>query len=212
MPRKCCVPECRGNYDESTKVSVFSFPADSERKRLWLSKIPRADFQPTKQSVVCVEHFCEQFVVRYDSATRPDGSVLTVKRTNPKLTDDAYPSIFPRCPSYLSEEPPTKRRNPEERRTEAERRDESEFEAYMDKDKIKDFEHFNQEFSSHCDPEVWKYKLYENSGGTQTYWSLLQVRDDDIDTLPKLLCVVRVFADMHVEVFTDKGIGIGKCL
>ena len=28
MPKKCCVPMCRGNYDAKEKVSVFAFPKD----------------------------------------------------------------------------------------------------------------------------------------------------------------------------------------
>ena len=82
---------------------------------LWLSKIPRTDFVPSERAVVCINHFAEHFVVTVDSVKRPDGTILTVERAKPMLTDDAYPSIFPNCPSYLSEEPPSKRKNPLDR-------------------------------------------------------------------------------------------------
>ena len=76
---KCCVPGCRGNYAGGEKVSVFAFPKDRLQQDLWLKKIPRKDYQITKNSVVCEKHFSEQFVIRIDCATRPDGSVLSVK-------------------------------------------------------------------------------------------------------------------------------------
>ncbi|GIY38207.1 hypothetical protein CEXT_708421 [Caerostris extrusa] len=40
-----------------------------------------------------------------DHTVRDDGSVLTGKRINPKLIPDAYPSIFPNQPAYLSSDP-----------------------------------------------------------------------------------------------------------
>ena len=92
MVKKCCVPNCRGNYSSTDKVSVFLFPRDPTRRALWLSKIPRADFVPSGESVVCAKHFDEQFIVKIDSVTRPDGSVLTVPRDKVKLRDDAYPT------------------------------------------------------------------------------------------------------------------------
>ena len=112
MPRKCCVPNCRGNYAGSKVVSIFKFPADESKRRLWLNKIPRADFEPSSHSGVCEAHFVDSFIIRKDSVRRPDGSILTVDRDKPKLADDAYPSIFPGCPSYMSDEPPAKRKNP----------------------------------------------------------------------------------------------------
>ena len=66
---------------------------DPERLRSWIKNIPR-DIVPTKQIVVCERHFCDEFIIGYDSVSRPDGSILTVKPDIPKLTSDAYPHIF----------------------------------------------------------------------------------------------------------------------
>lgn len=136
MPKKCCVPNCRGNYDANERVSVFRFPVSDEQRKLWLSKIPRKDFIPSKDSVVCAKHFSKQFVIYTDTAVRPDGSVLTLARTIPKLAPDAYPSIFPDCPSYLSEEPPAKRKTPAERRFTVEQRDEIAYNNWLESDNI----------------------------------------------------------------------------
>lgn len=57
MPRKCCVPACKGNYSNGPKVSVFTFPANKELRQKWLKAICRDDFVPTKQSVVSHIYF-----------------------------------------------------------------------------------------------------------------------------------------------------------
>lgn len=119
MPSSCCVPGCRSNYtSNSPSVTVFKFPKNEELKRKWLSAIPRADFTPKTRSVVCLKHFDERFVIREDTVTRPDGSVLTVKRDSLKLTKDAFPTIFENLPSYLSRELPPPRKDPAKRKDE----------------------------------------------------------------------------------------------
>lgn len=52
MPDKCSVPYCRGNYDSENKVAVFRFPKDEGLKNIWVQRISREDFQPTKHSRV----------------------------------------------------------------------------------------------------------------------------------------------------------------
>ena len=52
----------------------------------WIRMIPREGLVVVPKTVVCEKHFADQFVVRYDSAVRPDGTVLTVRRGTPKLT------------------------------------------------------------------------------------------------------------------------------
>nr|CAH7724866.1 unnamed protein product [Callosobruchus chinensis] len=119
MPSRCCVPGCKNNYNSSKKeqgnVSVFTFPKDIERRNQGLKCIHREDFIPSDHSVVCIDHFEEKFIVRKDTATRPDGSVLTVDRKRLKLSPDAFPTRFPNQPKYLSVELPPKRRDMAER-------------------------------------------------------------------------------------------------
>ncbi|GIY86891.1 hypothetical protein CEXT_743661 [Caerostris extrusa] len=86
-------------------------------------KSPR--FQ-SPETLVCGYYCIYYITMRYqeDHAVRDDGSVLTVKRIYPKLTPDAYPSIFPNQPAYLSSDPVSKRKTPSERRNEMLKRDE----------------------------------------------------------------------------------------
>jgi len=85
-----------------------------EMRAKWIRVIPRQDLVVHDKTVVCKKHFSEQFIIRVDSVTRDDGTVLSVPRKRLKLTADANPSLFPNTPSYLSSEPARKRRMPEE--------------------------------------------------------------------------------------------------
>jgi len=200
MPQKCCVPGCRGNYSKSDKVSAFHFPSDIERRRLWISKIPRADFEPSSYSVVCAVHFIDKFIVQVDSVTRPDGSVLKVERSKPKLTVDAYPSIFPNCPTYLSTRPPVRRKRPEDRRTELEQRDDQAFAEWLETDKIKDFEDFCSSFETRVDNKIWLCTFH---GRSEPFVSLYRICDLPASK-PILASTIRVFNDLRVEIFTEK--------
>ena len=96
MPNHCVAPGCdyrRGNFDG--KRSLFLFPKDPEQRRRWLKSIPRADYQPFKNAQICEVNFEERFIIREDSAVRPDGTILTCKPGNPKLANEAVPTRFP---------------------------------------------------------------------------------------------------------------------
>jgi len=153
MPEKCCVPGCRGNYQataehEEVKVSVFRFPKVAEVRAKWICQIPRANLEIHDKTVVCEKHFAPHFIIRVDTATRSDGTILTVPRKNTKLAPDAYPTIFPNTPSYLSLEPSRKRKAPEERRLEMSVRDERQFEQWMSDDQISSFVDFCDKLES----------------------------------------------------------------
>lgn len=125
MPSCCCVPGCVSNYYQKLKpaVGVFIFPKDAAKREKWLKSIHRSDFVPSKRSAVCIKHFDERYIVREDSVTRPDGTVLTVKREKLKLTPDAVPTIFFNQPKYLTTELPPVRKDPSARREEIKRRE-----------------------------------------------------------------------------------------
>ncbi|GBN08960.1 hypothetical protein AVEN_87348-1 [Araneus ventricosus] len=121
--RKCCIPGCNSNYNNTS----FTFPKDETRKNQWVKSINRADFIPSSTAVVGIKHFSSQFIIKEDRVVRDDGSELVVQRKIWKLTNDAYPSIFPNQPSYLPHEPSTSRKSPSERITAVKLRDEQNF-------------------------------------------------------------------------------------
>lgn len=52
MVLKCCVPNCKGNYDKDRKVHVFKFPKDEVMRNKWLRAIPRQNYTVSNYSVV----------------------------------------------------------------------------------------------------------------------------------------------------------------
>ena len=126
MPRKCCVPCCTSNYRVFT-TSVFRFPKDEECRQRWIKAINRKDFIPNNDSVVCANHFEPRLIITEDRMIRPDGSAVTAKRGTPKLAKDAYPTIFPNQPKYLSTKLPQPKTTPQEKEDRLEARDEAAF-------------------------------------------------------------------------------------
>ena len=118
MPSRCCVPCCKGNYDSlgsAGRVTVFRFPTNFDLRNKWIKQINRRNYTPSLSAVVCAAHFPPEAFITEDNLTRPDGTILTVKRHRVKLVKDAFPSIFPKQPKYprqqsvLQRTPPSKR-------------------------------------------------------------------------------------------------------
>ncbi|CAL1264091.1 unnamed protein product [Larinioides sclopetarius] len=121
MPCKCSVPACRGNYDETNRVAVFGFPNDKCLREKWLHAIPRKDFNITKNSKVCEKHFKDSEVLRNTTFyIEKTGETLSAPMKRPKLKENAVPSIFPDCSSYMPsssairQSPPKKQQQLEE--------------------------------------------------------------------------------------------------
>jgi hypothetical protein len=94
--------------------------------------------------VICEKQFATEFVVREDKVTRPDGTVSSVQRRRPTLTEKAYPTIFPNTPSYLSSEPPQKRKTPVLRRQEMYQRDEQQLNDWIASDRMETFDEMSE--------------------------------------------------------------------
>ncbi|XP_046987114.1 uncharacterized protein LOC124575171 [Schistocerca americana] len=123
MPRRCCMPNCRGNYDNGPKVSVFYFPSDDNLRRKWLSAVHRQDWTPSKHSVICELNFNKDDILSSTSMYDPKtGILLTAPLDRRRLRKDAIPSKLPECPSYLSSHQIAVREDPEIRRGHLENR------------------------------------------------------------------------------------------
>ena len=62
MVNKCIAPGCEAGYDSSDKktvISTFRFPADGSRRKIWTSRVPRLNWTPSNNSVLCEKHFEE---------------------------------------------------------------------------------------------------------------------------------------------------------
>ncbi|XP_049813661.1 uncharacterized protein LOC126260375 [Schistocerca nitens] len=116
MPYRCCVPNCRGNYDGGPKVTVFKFPEDEATRKKWLSRIRRHNFTPSSSSRVCHVHFHKDDVIwETQIVDERTGQLLRAPLLKPRLRPHAVPSLLPNCPSYLSKEE-SRREGPEEKK------------------------------------------------------------------------------------------------
>lgn len=207
MPYHCCVTGCRGNYDATKehpdveKVCVFSFPRDEARKAEWMRRIPRDNLEVNENTVVCEKHFASQFIVRYDVLPRVDAPAELIRRQRPKLTADAFPSYFPNTPAYLTTEPPTKRRDPDSRREEQQARDEAQFEDWMERDIIRNYNELRNDLERYVANHVpWKLIIGEDC---VCFYIV------DTDDTPRLRVSIRVRNDLLVEVHRQ-GCVLGK--
>lgn len=65
MVFKCCVINCRTNYDTQTKkYPVFTFPSQPDLRNQWLEKIYTKSAKITNSSRVCVRHFNPEDIKR----------------------------------------------------------------------------------------------------------------------------------------------------
>ncbi|KAH7936397.1 hypothetical protein HPB52_022433 [Rhipicephalus sanguineus] len=118
---RCCVPNCRGNYDNGPKVRLFSFPRDAKRRAEWQRAVRRSDVDVRllKDPKVCERHFKSEHLRTTSTYTDCDGRTIEAPMKLTRLTPDAFPAIFPDCPSYISnsrtsrEEPELKRKRTE---------------------------------------------------------------------------------------------------
>jgi hypothetical protein len=102
----CVAPGCRSGYGKSGKlppgVSNHVFPKDQKRRDLWTKAIPRANWKPSKSSVICSLHFDSS---DYNTERRDSNIHRKVKEGQLKyrrLKETAVPHIFPGLPAYLS--------------------------------------------------------------------------------------------------------------
>ena len=69
MVNSCSVYGCKSNYDTKDKgnyIPIFKFPGDSEARAEWIRKIPNKNLKVTNNSRVCIKHFEEKDIKRFD--------------------------------------------------------------------------------------------------------------------------------------------------
>ena len=208
-------------YTREKKNTLYSFSKDEVRKSLWLRKIPRKNFKPTKSSRVCIEHFSPEHLEYETRFQRDDGSWLIVKERIPTLTADAFPSIFKNCPSYFTDEPPAKRKTPSARVCEQQQREEFAFQELLKDDLISDFDSFSKSFQAHFSSVHWMYRLNRptlpvDSSSTSKcneYYTFYNIDENSLDNgAPSIKVAIKVLSNMHIEVFisSERNSGLVK--
>ncbi|XP_077523813.1 THAP domain-containing protein 11-like [Amblyomma americanum] len=93
----CCVPLCTNHSRNGWKM--YHFPTEPKRRLLWIAKVKRDKWQPTKGSCVCNAHFEENNFEQ----NRADGWK--------KLKPNAVPTVFPFRGNFAPEKEATKRKD-----------------------------------------------------------------------------------------------------
>ncbi|KAH8026459.1 hypothetical protein HPB51_020569 [Rhipicephalus microplus] len=185
---RCCMPNCKGNYDNGPKVHLFSFPSDPVRKAKWQRAVRRDDIDvcQLKNPQVCELHFKAEHLRTTSKYTDGDGRTIEVPMKLTRLMPDAVPTIFPGCPSYLSdshtsrEEPDVKRRrNENEQLLEAIQESALAFAAEQDENKVKNFEDITSRLT----------RLHQRSSGhKQSAKVASSSRTSDLQITPRISC------------------------
>lgn len=125
--------------------------------------------------------------------TRPDGTVITAKRGKPTLTKDAYPTIFPNQPQYMSKTAPPAWVNPQVRKEKALERDDLQFQDWMKDDMINSYNDFCDNFV----PKVSKNWLFVS---TESFVSFMEICCDD---QPMITTSFKVMKDLKVQIWYE---------
>ena len=64
MPNKCSVPGCNTNYQLCQTKPVLKFPQDQVLSKKWLESWNRKDYEPSKSSVMCNDHFEDKYLIK----------------------------------------------------------------------------------------------------------------------------------------------------
>jgi len=185
---KCCVPQCRSNYDIKAgerSISAFTFPTEKHSRATWLRKIPRENLKVTKHTVVCIKHFHDSDIIRNDLLPGKDGKPdILIPRNKPALRKDAVPCIFPNLPSYLSMSTDSVHRSsPSKCRKKVKETNRNLQEKWVKQDKICSFDELANGLKEHlstfkysaiyqsCDNELLLYKINTPSNGESPFLS-----------------------------------------
>ena len=114
MPNACAAPNCRVGYeknsDETIKVSRFHFPIDPDLRTKWINAVPRKDWVPSKNSVLCEKHFLDSdFKTEREDKNKARKKSKGTNLFRKSLKSGAIPSQWPDCPILLSKKQPSSR-------------------------------------------------------------------------------------------------------
>ncbi|KAM7299340.1 uncharacterized protein ISCGN_019907 [Ixodes scapularis] len=96
----CCAYGCKSRPEKGIKhFSIPSGKANEGRRKVWLHRIGRKDFNPTKAAKLCENHFSSD---QFEPLVLKNHGVK-------KLKKDALPSIFAHRPQRKQRKPPLQR-------------------------------------------------------------------------------------------------------
>ena len=61
MVRRCCVTNCKSNYNPQNRVKTFRLPRNIEERKRWIVIIPRDNVPDNNNTVVCERHWPKNY-------------------------------------------------------------------------------------------------------------------------------------------------------
>ncbi|XP_023209354.1 uncharacterized protein LOC111612380 isoform X2 [Centruroides sculpturatus] len=94
MPTVCCVHGCNSDYrNNGEHVTLFAVPEKEPDRSIWSQGV-KTDFSKLKNPVVCLRHFDESLILRYETVLINDKERKFCKKI-PVLKAGAAPTILP---------------------------------------------------------------------------------------------------------------------
>lgn len=102
----CCVPCCTSTSGRSQRypdgVTKHRFPKKNPKRLEWIRAIPRDNWEPPLNAVVCSLHFDESDFSQDRSDSNPYRKLKEGKLRRRQLKENAVPRFFPGLPKYFS--------------------------------------------------------------------------------------------------------------
>ena len=92
MVNKCAYPDCKSRCGNE-KVATFLFPKDTVRRNLWISHVPRDNFTPSNNSVLCEKHALSSDMVVKSSKNDPEKMFIPTTLPYPFIRYSRVPKI-----------------------------------------------------------------------------------------------------------------------
>ena len=204
MVYKCTALNCRSGYDGENKDSTLTYHAfplqDQKLLQVWLKRLARKDFTPSKYSKLCSLHFAsDDFIVKSnDLNNRRKRKRESTKLVRRRLKDDAVPSILNGLPSYYTPKSELRRsglsasssRHENQASRLAER-----CETFLNYDKVENFEELIEKLPEELHRQ--KYLLHNRDSGA----FLIHLSEE---TTPSPLATIFINANLEIEIYQNQ--------
>lgn len=178
MVNKCAAPKCNTGYStnhQDKKISSFHFPLANENlNKKWTHFVNRADWTPSKNSVLCELHFEDRYLLKGKRTT-----LIWCLEPVPTIHSkglESIPSVLPT--TSTSRKPPLKRVFQDDQLDEFKSRDSI--------NSINDLHQYNS-------PPGFEFQHFDNSV------VFYRLKFDDVTQFPVVLESIRVDQDLHVK-------------
>ena len=84
---------CRTNYQDGPNKPVFKFPDDPELSNKWVAFLNRRDYEISKYSVICIDHFEEKYILHYPPKIILNYSMKQIPTIHPHLIPLSMPTV-----------------------------------------------------------------------------------------------------------------------